>query len=76
MFGQQVVHIQVKVLIKLGSDYYFLKFSVTTCVNDSYSNFSWKPKCKTQDEMFTQLKAQGSFRFQLFTTNFVFKYTN
>ncbi|CAD8161028.1 unnamed protein product [Paramecium pentaurelia] len=54
-----------------SSDYYFLKFSVTTCVNDSYSNFSWKPKCKTQDEMFTQLKAQGSFRFQLFTTNFI-----
>lgn len=57
MYGKQVVHIQVKFLIKLGSDYYFLKFSVTSCVNDSNSNFTWKPKCKTQDEMFKQLKS-------------------
>lgn len=39
--------------IFLGEDYYFLKFSVTSCINDTTSNFTWKPNCKTNTEMLT-----------------------
>lgn len=36
-------------IIILGTDYYFLKFSVKNCVNDSESTFSWKPTCKSPE---------------------------
>ncbi|CAD8182846.1 unnamed protein product [Paramecium pentaurelia] len=54
-----------------STDYYFLKFSVTKCINSSNNNFTWKPTCKTQDEIESTLNYQGSFRFQVFTTNFL-----
>ncbi|CAK59699.1 unnamed protein product (macronuclear) [Paramecium tetraurelia] len=54
-----------------STDYYFLKFSVTNCINSSNNNFTWKPTCKTSDEIASTLNYQGSFRFQVFTTNFL-----
>ncbi|CAD8197434.1 unnamed protein product [Paramecium pentaurelia] len=54
-----------------STDYYFLKFSVTNCINSSSSNLTWKPTCKTTDEIKNTLNSQGSFRFQVFTTNFL-----
>ncbi|CAD8156781.1 unnamed protein product [Paramecium octaurelia] len=54
-----------------STDYYFLKFSVTNCRDSSSSNFTWQPKCKTSDEILSTLNQQGSFRFQVFTTNFL-----
>ncbi|CAD8062211.1 unnamed protein product [Paramecium primaurelia] len=54
-----------------STDYYFLKFSVTNCKDSSQSNFTWQPNCKTSDEIQKTLKSQGSFRFQVYTTNFL-----
>ncbi|CAD8120490.1 unnamed protein product [Paramecium sonneborni] len=54
-----------------SDDYYFLKFSVTNCINSQDSNFTWKPTCKTSDEITNALNSQGSFRFQVYTTNFL-----
>ncbi|CAD8171893.1 unnamed protein product [Paramecium pentaurelia] len=54
-----------------STDYYFLKFSVTNCRDSSSSNFTWKPTCKTSDEIQSTLNRQGSFRFQVYTTNFL-----
>ena len=34
-----------------STDYYFLKFSVTNCIDASASKLSWKPTCKTSDEI-------------------------
>ncbi|CAD8078632.1 unnamed protein product [Paramecium sonneborni] len=54
-----------------SSDYYFLKFSVTNCRDSSQNNFTWKPICKTSEEIQNTLNRQGSFRFQVYTTNFL-----
>lgn len=36
-------------IINLGTDYYFLKFSVKNCISNSESTFSWKPTCKSAE---------------------------
>ncbi|KAM3131035.1 hypothetical protein pb186bvf_016847 [Paramecium bursaria] len=56
----------------IRQDYKFLKFNVASCQNSSGSNFTWRPKCKTQSELQAFLKEQGSFRFQLLTVNYIF----
>lgn len=40
-----------------STDYYFLKFSVTNCMDASSSNLSWKPTCKTSDEIKSTLNS-------------------
>ncbi|CAD8123994.1 unnamed protein product [Paramecium sonneborni] len=52
-------------------EFSFLKFVVSTCKSNSGNNFSWKPQCKTEEEMLKQLKSSGSFRFQIYTTNYL-----
>ncbi|CAD8182288.1 unnamed protein product [Paramecium octaurelia] len=54
-----------------SKEYSFLKFSVTKCKSNSGNNFSWKPQCKTEEEMLQVLKSVGSFRFQVYTTNYL-----
>ncbi|CAD8128184.1 unnamed protein product [Paramecium sonneborni] len=52
-------------------EFSFLKFVVSSCKSNTGNNFSWKPQCKTDEEMFKQLKSSGSFRFQVYTTNYL-----
>ncbi|CAD8212437.1 unnamed protein product [Paramecium pentaurelia] len=52
-------------------EFSFLKFVVSSCKSNSGNNFSWKPQCKTEEEMQKYLKSYGSFRFQVYTTNYL-----
>ncbi|CAD8162344.1 unnamed protein product [Paramecium octaurelia] len=54
-----------------STDYYFLKFSVKNCVNNSESTFSWKPTCKSPEQIQETTQSSGSFRFQLYQTNYL-----
>ncbi|CAD8094889.1 unnamed protein product [Paramecium primaurelia] len=54
-----------------STDYYFLKFSVKNCVNDSESTFSWKPTCKSPEQIKEATQNWGSFRFQLYQINYL-----
>ncbi|CAD8118980.1 unnamed protein product [Paramecium sonneborni] len=54
-----------------STDYYFLKFSVRNCINNSESTLSWKPICKSPEQINKSVQSQGSFRFQIYQTNYL-----
>ncbi|KAM3131032.1 hypothetical protein pb186bvf_016844 [Paramecium bursaria] len=55
-----------------SQDFYHIKVSIFSCQNNTGTNFSWQPVCKSNEQMNSYLNANGFFRLRILTLNYLF----